>query len=376
MIWTNHIRAAAAAMILVAGGAPAAGRMIAKGDFGFVNLADDATGAFTGFGSMPAINNAGAVAFNAFGADFISGGVFKSEDGTLTTIASSADKEHSAFGDSVVINGDGVVGFSCKVATGSDSIIATGDGGPIHTIASANQQGLIGGPFLGISAMNSAGTAVFLALRRGSGTQAIFAGDGGPLTALIDTATNSNFDSLGNAAITASGRIVFHAFLVDGTEGLFTGENGATDVADTNNPDFGGFLDPVINNRGTVASAAFLNAGGMEVFTSSRNGLTARTDPASLLFDFVDNVSINNSGDVAFFADLSTGEEGIFLEATGGDSPVPVIEVGDALFDSIVTQVAVGRFSVNSRDQISFVYALADGRSGIAIASPRHGEDR
>jgi hypothetical protein len=92
MMSTNHVRTAAAAMtlLLAAGGVPAAGKTIEKGDFGFANVADNANGAFTRFGSMPAINDAGAVAFNAFGPDFISGGVFKSEDGTLTTIASSA----------------------------------------------------------------------------------------------------------------------------------------------------------------------------------------------------------------------------------------------------------------------------------------------
>jgi hypothetical protein len=50
--------------------------------------------------------------------------------------------------------------------------------------------------------------------------------------------------------------------------------------------------------------------------------------------------------------------------------------VGDPLFGSTVTQVAVGRFSLSNRDQIAFFYALADGRSGIAIASPQHGNDR
>ena len=70
------------------------------------------------------------------------------------------------------------------------------------------------------------------------------------------------------------------------------------------------------------------------------------------------------------------GDEGIFLEATGGDSPVPVIEVGDPLFGSTATQVNLGRFSLNDRDRISFFYVLADGREGIAIASLQHGKDR
>ena len=374
---TSCIRAAAGGLmfLLAAGAVPAAGKMTKKVDFGFVNVADTTNGEFTRFGPMPAINSVGAVAFNATGTDFTSGAVFKSDDGVLTTIASSADGVLTSFGDSVVINSEGVVGFSFRFTVGGDAILATGDGGPMNTIADANQQGLVGGPFLGIGGMNDSGTVVFLAIRTGFASQAIFAGDGGPLTALIDTATNPDFTSLGNAAINASGKIVFRASLADGSEGIFTGEGGSRDVADTNNPDFGGFLDPVINKHGTVASAAFLNLGGMEVFTSNHKGITARTNPASPLFTFVDNVSVNDFGDVAFFADESTGDEGIFLEATGGDSPVPVIEVGDPLFGSTATQVNLGRCSLNDRDRISFLYVLADGREGIAIASLQHGKD-
>jgi hypothetical protein len=74
---------------------------------------------------------------------------------------------------------------------------------------------------------------------------------------------------------------------------------------------------------------------------------------------------------VAFFAGEATGGQGIFLEATGGDSPVPVIENGDPLFGSTVASCNVGRFSLNDSDQISFQFVLADGRSGIAIAYPQ-----
>ena len=83
---------------------------------------------------------------------------------------------------------------------------------------------------------------------------------------------------------------------------------------------------------------------------------------------------INNSGDVAFFANEVTGGQGIFLETTGRAQPVPVIESGDPLFGSTVTSVNVGRFSLNDHDQISFQYTLANGRSGVAIAYPSQGQ--
>ena len=44
------------------------------------------------------------------------------------------------------------------------------------------EEGLVGGGFLGISALNDRGTVVFLGLRQGTFAPAIFAGNGGPLT--------------------------------------------------------------------------------------------------------------------------------------------------------------------------------------------------
>jgi hypothetical protein len=343
----------------------------AKYDFNFVNTVDTTQG-FSAFGFAPAINNSGAVAFDAAGKDFPQGSVSRWLDGSLTTIASSKDHIFSNFGDDVVINSFGTVGFDVRIPGKRDAIIATGDGGPLTTIASATDQGLIGGAFFGISGMNESGTVVFLGVRKGFASQAIFAGRGGPLKTLIDTATDPNFTALGNADINASGKIVFHGFLADGTEGIYSNASGIKAIADTNTPGFTGFLDPVINDPGTAGSAAFLNVGGMEAFTGTTTGITPRTSPASSFFTSIDNVSINNSGDIAFFATESGGGAGIFIELTGQSNSFPVIETGDSLFGSTVLSVSMGRFSVNDHDQIAFRYQLLDGRSGIAIASRKH----
>jgi hypothetical protein len=346
----------------------ASGQNVTKADFTFVNAVDNTQG-FSFFGSMPAINNAGAVGFQSLGAGFESGAVLRWQYGAVTTIATSADKVLTSFGDSVVINSFGTVGFSAKVPGRSDTIIATGDGGLLNTIASANEQGLVGGPFLGISAMNESGTVIFLGFRKGFRSQAIFSGRGGPLTAIVDTAADPNFLQFGNADINASGNIVFHGFPADGTEGIFSNAKGIKVIANTNTPGFEFFLDPVINNAGMAATAAFLNSGGVEVFTGTAAGITPRTNPSSSFLTFVDNVSINNSGDVAFFATEAGGRAGIFIELTGGSRAIPVIETGDSLFGSTVIAMSVGRFSLNDRGQIALRYQLKDGRAGIAVAS-------
>jgi hypothetical protein len=326
----------------------------------FVNVVDNTQG-ISFFGSAPAINNALAVAFEAAGT-----GVWKWQNGRLTPISTSADGLRN-FGDVVVINSAGRVGFSAGVVSGNDSIIATGDGGAVNVIASANAAGLVGGQFLGISAMNERGDVVFFAFRKGFRSQAIFAGKGGPLTPVVDTATDSNFAGLGNADIDASGKVAFRGFPVDGTEGIFLKDNALHDVVDTNNPSLVDFLDPVMNNKGTVGGAAFLTAGGMAVFTANARGITPRTNSSS--FSSVDNVSINNSDDVAFFATETVGRDGIFVEPAQSSTPIPVIETGDPLFGSTVVALSIGRFSLNDAGWITFRYELADGRSGIALAS-------
>ncbi len=337
-------------------------------EFTFTN-AVDTTRKFSSFGSMPAINNAGAIAFVSVGSGFESGAVSRWQDGGVTTIASSADKVLTLFGDSLAINSFGTVGFSARVPGKSDTIIATGSGGPITAIVSANDAGLVGGPFLGLSALNESGAALFLGVRRGFRSQAIFSGRGGPLTAIVDTAVDTNFSSLGNADLSASGKIVFRAFPVDGSEGIFSNAKGIEVIADTNSRGFGGFLDPVMNNAGTAATSTSLSSGGEEVFTGTAAGITPRTDPNNSALTLIDNVSINNSGDVAFSATDAGGRAGIFIELTGHAQPLPVIETDDPLFGSSVIAVSVGRFSLNDRDQIAFRYQLKDGRAGIAVAT-------
>src|SRR5262245_34826817 len=157
-------------------------------DYVFVNAVDSTQG-FLLFGSAPAINNKGAVAFEATGPEFLFGSVWKWQDGALTLIATSAGDKLRNFGDNVVINASGTVGFNARVPSSNDTIIATGDGGVLNIIASANEDGLVGGLLLGISALNDRGTAVFLGFRSGTFAPAIFVGNGGPLQTIVDAAT-------------------------------------------------------------------------------------------------------------------------------------------------------------------------------------------
>jgi hypothetical protein len=84
------------------------------------------------------------------------------------------------------------------------------------------------------------------------------------------------------------------------------------------------------------------------------------------------DVGINNIGDVAFLAQLAPSTFGILT----GPDPVAdkVIRDGDTLFGSTVTDLFFNTGpefdGPNDAGQIAFRYSLANGRSGIALATP------
>jgi len=351
-------------------------------DCAFVNVADSTRG-FSGLSRFPAINNRGDVAFiaNKVGSGQ---GVFKWEEGTIKTIASSGNLNN--FGDDVAINSAGVVGYDAALTNSTnDRAIFTSNGSWTRMIVDANQQGFLG-RFLGSPSINAWGTVAFFAFRMDF-SEAVFTGNGGALTTVADT-TKGTFSGFENAAINNFGRVAFPATREDGSQSVFIAtpvEDRGTDdskpeiswtisaVTDPQNPlftdPFATFGDPTINDAGFVADVGFLSSQNIEIFTGNIRRVTARTDPNSSFFTSSEHPSVNNRGVVAFFANELSGGEGVFVELTGGASPVGVIGTGDALFGSIVTGLDLGRFALNDRDQLAFHYDLQDGRSGVAILS-------
>jgi hypothetical protein len=352
-----------------------------------VNVADSAQG-LSGFSQFPAVNNRGAVAFVAT-QNGTEQDVFKWEHRDRKTIASTTGGPFTFFTDDVVINVAGVVGFRATLNTGGRAAgIFTSDGLATKTIVNSTNQGLPG-PGIGPPSINACGTVAFEAFRNGFGSSVIFTGNGGALTPMLDT-LNSSFGAFGAVAINASGQVVFRGIQKDRSEGIFIvvpnpaekkrcettspGPVSVIDVIDSNNPDFFQFGDPVINDAGIVADFAGV-ALGLEIFSGNGKGITARTDPASGAFIDFEHPSINHRGAVAFSVIEENGSQGIFVELTGGASPVAVLQTGDPLFGSTVTAVSVGRFAFNDRFQLAFGYELADGRSGVAVALLRGDSD-
>jgi hypothetical protein len=332
----------------------------------------DSTGDFNGFGAFPAINNHGEVAFTA--ARNGTPGVFRAREGVaaLATISSTKDNLNS-FGADVSINPAGTVAFGASTSSNSRGLFK-GDGNSLTLIVDSAASGFVG-RILGSPSINASGTVAFSAVFAQRGLPAgVFTGSGGPLTAVAATSPGG-FSSFQNAAINASGKVVFEANLADGSRGIFAVSGASLEkIVDTNtHPEIDILSDPVINDSGTVGDVAFvLPFDAPEAFTARNGGFTPRNDPSNVPFLNTDHPSLNNSGAIAFAAiELAsvTDPSGIFLEVSGGESLIPVIRPGDLLFGSTVTHVDLGRFALNDRLQMAFSYTLADGRSGIAIAS-------
>ena len=374
MVWKS--RFFATALFLAASAGYAFGQNKVHSDFRFVNVADTTQG-FTNFGTFPAINDHGVVAFEATGPG-AADGMFRWKDGSILQIAKSSSGGLSLFGADPAINAGGTVVFEANLAPGVRAIF-TSDGVSTKTIVNSNDKGLIGA-FLGAPSINRSGKVAFFGIRKGFGSQAVFVGDGDTLTPVVDT-LNSDFTSFQNVAINASGEVVFVANRTDDSTGLFVVNAGKhrdaseqpIDIVDTNNSDLAGFGDPVINKSGTIANDVSLKNSNVEILSADRGGVTARTDVTGANFVVFDHPSINDSDAVAFLAFEVDGNLGIFIEPTGGASPVPVIRTGDELFGSVVTSVDIGRFALNNRFAMAIQYSLEDGRIGVAIASLKRG---
>lgn len=368
-------RACAAAFLFAAGTSLASAEPVSQHEFEFINVADSTQG-FTNFEPFPAINNQSAVVFVATRSD-TGQGVFRSRAGTVTTIASNQDGL-DLFGKAPVINARGVVAFSSRTSSGSSAIF-TGDGRSRKLIADSTGNGLlrIG---MGFPAINDSGTVAFSSVLSENGDPAgasILTGQGDGLTTVLHT-SGSDFVSFQNAAINEAGKIVFSGERSDGSFGIFTVNGALETVVDTRaQPEFIGFGDPVINNGGTIADVAVL-VDGVEIISGKAGAITPRNDPDGPALANAEHPSINNHGAVAFYAfpTLEPNDPtGIFVQLSDGESLVPVIRPGDALFGSIVSAVDLGRFALNDRFQAVFQYALADGRTGIAIAA-FHGDKK
>ena len=127
-------------------------------------------------------------------------------------------------------------------------------------------------------------------------------------------------------------------------------------------------LAPTINDSGEIAYIDRYGSTEARLWKKDGDELTLIAQ-AGGGFLFVSNPVINNNGDVVFSGTLPTRERGLFI----GPDPVAdrIIAEGDSLFGSTVLSIKFHR-GFNDQGQIAFTYSLANGVSGVALATPTY----
>ncbi len=180
-------------------------------------------------------------------------------------------------------------------------------------------------------------------------------------------------------SINARGTVAFHTPLSAGGEALFTcranhqgdqrcAGNRLTLIADTSG-DLSTFSNsPTINRRGTVAFGADLTQGDRGLFTGNGRGLTTVADngvysPFSV-FPETQPVIVDD-GTVAFRANLRSGGEGIFVRR--GDEPPRILYVTGGLFSDFTNTIPY----VTAEGTVVFRATLTAGGEGIFTGNGR-----
>jgi uncharacterized repeat protein (TIGR01451 family) len=328
--------------------------------YSFKLIADN-TGELVGFRGVPALNDAGAVAFTAFLSDERSR-VLRGSGGALTTIASSSSGSLIDFGQHPAIDAAGRVSFLGVPAAGGQGVFR-GTGGALETLTLTDETLTA----LFDPSVSPGGNVAFAGVRGGALT--LFTGPAPGPFAEIPNLRDEFSDLDTRPAVNDDGTVAFVA----------TGQSRSVFTVDTGNV-FNEIVTDVtteaqdnvsINALGQVAVVTGLSDDGFGIVVG-RNGVTPTpfVTLANGFQTFGDGASdntpvINTRGEVGYLG-LTSETFGIF----NGPDPTAnlIVRVGDPLVGSSVQSLRFG--GINNVGQIAFLAGLADGRQVVVVASP------
>jgi hypothetical protein len=239
-----------------------------------------------------------------------------------------------------------------KDASGSETILATTLGSPgISTVKPSY-----------LPSLNNAGRAVYVS---GVGEKVAVAPIGTTLTPPANYVTPASMNDGDVIAFAAPDPSSNKAGLYRGstTPLLQDGDaiSGGTIV-------FNFLQRPGVNNAGTMAFKGRFDVGDVQgpngVFTTDGHSVTlVGTSP-------LDRFSLNESGSVAYRKNLGGTGDGVYLGRPGLIDQ-EVIGPGDALDGSTFTGGFIWEESLNNLGQVAFYAFLADGRRGVYVATPK-----
>lgn len=335
--------------------------------FSFTRIADT-NGGFSSFNNAASINNGGTVAFQA-NLNAGGSGIFTGNGITTTTIANTNGTftsfgDPNVFGDTPDINDAGTVAFVARQTIQNQRLygVFTGNGTTTNTITTVPTSGPNGENIGRTSSFHSAninntGNLAFVETIVAR-ADALFTSDGTTVNPITSATLAPVIDPILNEQGTVAYGLA--SFQINTN-------NGTTTTTIANRDDFSFVSNPSINNRGTVTFTAGNNDGNgrplsQVLFTSDGTTRTAIADTSGLFSSF-GATAINDARKVAFLGTLDTGETGIFA----GTNPLTdrVIATGDSLFGSTVTNLAFNNQALNNSGSVAFFAQLADGTQGI-----------
>ena len=346
-------------------------------DYIFTRLADT-SGVIVGFPSLGAVlNNNGVAAVQAVLVDGRDA-IVRLDGGTPTIIADDAGS-CVFFGLPLDNNDLGDVAFKSRgrLKQTPGSGVWVGDGEAITTIG-APFDSPFGITFYTTPSINDNGLVSLLVAGPSCpvGNGCIGIGSGGPITFVYTTDNIPAGTHIGvQTDMSETGQLVFSCYDSkwpnNGLTYLYRGTmGGAWPIEIDQVSSSGGFASVAVNNNGAVAYLKHINgvfdAG---IYIGDEAGVTAISTTDGPFYEFhFQGVAINDSNDVAFTALLPGGSYGVYT----GPDPIAdkVIASGDPLDGSTVGFVLTTRFGLNNAGQIALFAGLDDGRQGIYLATP------
>jgi hypothetical protein len=364
-------------------------RLVPTTNYNYSLIADD-TGSMLLDGTGPAISSNGIVAFLAYPktATTLVPLPLTGTGGALTPIASVGDNIAGGAIDGLnasllSVNGSGTVAFEPDINVGggnSPQAVLAGNGGPLAVIGpppNPTPPPVLPGYF-GVS-INDSGQVAMTGSPTPTAGWTISLGNGNSLQTLYDSNT-LGLSLFGEYPVVNDGGTVAFTAETGNTEILLAGNGGSVTTiasgtgAGTANAD-GYFFDlssglTAINNQGAVAFEGTHISGqnsDVGIFVGDGGAVTTVADQAVYSYIF-GGPAINDSGTIIFSAQPIGGGLGLF---SGPDPHADkILQAGDPLFGSTVTEVITGNSSLNNRGQIAMWVSLADGRNVIVRANP------
>jgi len=311
----------------------------------------------------PAINDKGDIAVRVESAGGSDRMFEILNDGTILTLAKQGNSI-SFIGRNPSINDSQQVSFAANLNPGGEAIYRASPTGRTTIASTAGAFRFFGFD----TSVNDAGRVAFKAELRNN-DQGLFTGTGGAVkTIYLDSSSQFSGDQ-SRPSINDRGQIAFLERLDSGSSGVFRFDgNTFTTIVEDGGPILFTTV-PQLNGSGVAVFQSFLRSGGEAVTVGNGTVLknVVTTSGPFQSFDIGDP-SINDVGGVVFTASRDDGTEGVY---TGAD-PVAdkVIETGDTLDGSTVTNAFQCSEGLNNVGQVAFQAQLMDGRTVVVKATP------